>query len=502
MPRWLLCIAAGLLLALTQAPLQYYALLPVGIGGLFLLWRKTASAKAAFLCGWLGGLGYFAGSMYWIAEPFLVDVATFGWLIPIAVPLFAGGLALFWGAGFALAKRMSGSGAAAPVMLAACWMLFEALRGVVFTGFPWGLPGYALVDVPPIQLAAMIGITGVTLLTLLVGCLAGAAAVGTASLKARAAFAGAAVILTAGAWGIGQARLDVELPPRSEPLMVGMVQPNVDQALKWKPELRNIHFNDLIEKTRALSAQGAQVVIWPEAATPFPIAEMADVREMIAAALRPGAVVLAGGIRVDGRGTPETQVFNSVLAVDSNAQVIAQYDKQHLVPFGEYVPFENLVSKFGIRSMITLPGGFTAGAKEDRIINIPNVPPFVSMICYEAIFPSEILEKHAQVDWLVHITNDAWFGKIAGPQQHLTQARVRAIERGVPLARAANTGISAMLDSRGTVIDSLRLNTSGVLLSPLPPAHGDTWYGDFEETIFIFTLILLFGFAFLLNRIK
>ncbi len=499
MPRWLLCIVSGLALALTQAPLQFYALLPVGIGALFLLWHKTATPKAAFLTGWLGGLGYFAGSMFWIAEPFLVDIATFGWLIPIAVPLFAGGLALFWGAGFTLAWWASRSTIAAPFMLAASWMLFEALRGVVFTGFPWGLLGYALVDVPPIQVAAVIGITGVTLLTILVGCLAGAVFM-PASGRRRVAFAAIAIALTVGSWGIGQKLLNEPLTPRSDPLLVGMVQPNVDQSQKWKPELRNIHFNDLIEKTRALSEQGADVVIWPEAATPFPIAEMADARQIIAGALRPGGVVLAGGVRVDGRGTPETYIYNSVIAVDSNADVVATYDKQHLVPFGEYVPFESLVSKFGIRSMITLPGGFTSGATQDRVITIPNLPAFVSMICYEAIFPSEILDKRVKIEWLVHVTNDAWFGSIAGPQQHLTQARVRAIERGLPLARAANTGISAMLDAKGRLVKTLGLNESGILLSALPPNSGLTIYGRFEEILFGICLMFCFALAVTLNR--
>ena len=497
--RWIAVLLSGLMLAASQPPLLLWWLLPVGVAALFILWRKAETGRRAFWTGWLAGTAYFVGTLFWIVEPFLVEPEKFAWMIPIALPALAGGLALFWGVAFALARRIGRDGPAEPLAFAACWMAAEALRGVVLTGFPWAQPGYSLVDVPPIQMAAYLGINGVTFLALLTGAFFGAALVDTHGMR-RVGLAGLALCIGGGSWVVGAARLSDEIAPRAVPVQVGLVQPNVPQTEKWHPDLRDAQLADLLDKTRALSDQGADVVIWPEAATPFPIAEMPDLRTAIAQHLRPGGVLLAGGIRVEGRGTPDQSIHNSLIIVDDQGKLLKTYDKQHLVPFGEYVPFDTLLTKAGVRAVISLPGGFSQGSAQDRVLRVARLPPFGVMICYEAIFPHEVLDRNANVDWLVHVTNDAWFGRVAGPQQHLAQTRVRAIERGLPVARAANTGVSAMIDARGRVVEALTLNSSGVLLVVLPAALEQTLYSIYEEGIFLFLILSAFTMISILGR--
>ena len=490
--RWLAALLVGLLLAAGQPPLLFWWCLPLGVAALFLLWRRAETGWRAFWTGWLAGTAYFAGTLFWIIEPFLVEPEKFAWMIPIALPAMAGGLALFWGGALALAHRIGRGVWAGPLAFAGCWMLGEGLRGVVLTGFPWAQPGYALVDVPPIQVAAYLGINGVTFLALLCGTFIGVA-LGPGRMMPRAVFAVLALGIGAGSWAVGAARLAIPDAPRAEPVQVGLVQPNVPQAEKWRPDLRNAQLADLLEKTRDLSSQGAEVVIWPEAATPFPLAEDENLRVAIGQRMAPGGVVLAGGIRVEGRGTPQQRVHNSLIAIGYDGALLKTYDKQHLVPFGEYVPFDGLLTRLGVRAVISLPGGFSPGAAQDRALTVGALPPFGAMICYEAIFPHEVLARHASVDWLVHVTNDAWFGRVAGPQQHLVQTRVRAIERGVPIARAANTGISAMIDAKGRIVKALPLNQSGTVLAMLPPVTSATLYSRYEEwPVLIFILIVFF----------
>jgi apolipoprotein N-acyltransferase len=284
--------------------------------------------------------------------------------------------------------------------------------------------------------------------------------------------------------------------------MVGLVQPNVPQSEKWHPDLRDAQLADLLERTRGLAEQGADVVIWPEAATPFPIAEMPDLRAAIAQRLGPGGVLLAGGLRIEGRGTAARRFHNSLLAVGGDGTLLKTYDKQHLVPFGEYLPFDDILTGLGLRAVISLPGGFSPGAAQDRVLRVGTLPPFGAMICYEAIFPHEVIDRNADVDWLVHVTNDAWFGRVAGPQQHLAQTRVRAIERGLPVARAANTGISAMIDARGRIVASLPLNTPGTVRHVLPPRVGRTVYSMYEEGLFIMMLLVALISCTLFGKIR
>jgi len=484
---------AGVLAVLSQPPFSIPWILVLALPGLYYLWHEAETGRAAFWTGWFAGLGYFGGTLHWIAEPFLVQPEIYGWMIPFAVAGMAGGMSLFWGTGFWLAKRIGSNSWGAPFAITFALVGMEWLRGNIFSGFPWSLIGYAWVDSHAIQLAAEIGIYGVTLWTVLVCMMLGHAAIAHGAMKRLSWFALALVVFTmpfthASLRGINHARVMQSAPPTNlTSPRIGLVQPNVAQKDKWQPHLREAHLIDLLNKTRQLGEQGADVVVWPEAATPYQVDKDPDLRRLISEVLKPGAVLLAGAVRFEGE-----KAFNSLIAVGSDGTVLDVYDKQHLVPFGEKVPLEPLLSRLGLRAMISLPGGFTSGTARERSMQVAGLPAFVPMICYEAIFPAEIMRRAAQDEWLVQVTNDAWFGNWVGPYQHLAMARVRAIERGLPVARSANTGVSAMIDGYGRIIASLELNKPGILLQPLPKSLPKTTYRKYEDILFGLGLLLAF----------
>ena len=499
--RWgarFLALLAGFLAALSQPPLSWPLVLVLALPGLFFLWTEAKTNARAFWIGWFAGLGYFGFTLHWIAEPFLVQPEIFAWMIPFAVTGMAGGMALFWGAGFWLGKRLCPTGWGAPFALAFGLAGMEWLRGNILSGFPWSLIGYAWVETHLIQLTAHIGIYGLTLWTALIGFMIGYLLTLRGMLR-QLGYCAVLLAIYVGSYLYAADRIFIVewmeakggKHETTTPL-IGLVQPNVAQKDKWQPHLREQHLNDLLTKTRELSDQGADVVIWPEAATPYQLDKIPQLRTMIAEALKPGGILLAGGIRVEG-----TDAYNSLIAIDSTGTILDTYDKQHLVPFGEKMPLEPLLSRIGLRAMISLPGGFTTGKARERSMSVGELPPFVPMICYEAIFPAEIMRRAAKGDWLVQVTNDAWFGNWVGPYQHLAMARVRAIERGLPVARAANTGVSAMIDAYGRIQESLPLNEEGTVLAPLPKRRAPTYYARYEDIPFGLGLLICLGLALL-----
>jgi len=381
-------------------------------------------------------------------------------------------------------------------------MIAELARGNILTGFPWNQPGYAWVDTPLIQNAAHMGIDGVTFFTFLSAALVGAGFLAH-GLLGRILLPCLGVALLAGGWVAGAERLaNAQTKSEEQQQLVGIIQPAVPQTEKWKPELRDAQLRHLLEQTQALSAQGASLIVWPEAATPFAIAEMADLRETIGAMLQPGGALLTGAIRIEGRGSERATVYNSMLAISSDGQLIDFYDKQHLVPFGEYLPFDKTLSRIGIKALINMPGGFTPGDAERRSLSLPGLPPIIPMICYEAIFPDEIMERGAERGAIIHVTNDAWFGSSAGPYQHLAQAQVRAIERGVPVLRSANTGVSAVIDPYGRIVNSLPLDRPGTLLESVPKMVRTTLYHAWETYTITGILLILTVASLILRMIE
>ncbi|WP_043339380.1 apolipoprotein N-acyltransferase [Belnapia moabensis] len=478
----------GLLSALALPPVHAVPILLIAIPGLLALTAAAPSGRRAAWLGFAWGWGHGLAGIYWITHAILTDVTNFWWLVPLAAPAVAIPLALFVLPPVLVARALP---AGWPRLLgfAGTWVLAELAKGFLLTGFPWNLMGtvWAFAALP-LQPAALIGVHGLSLLTMLLA--------GLPLLPGPRPWAGAAVVLAALA-GFGAWRLAQPAPPASGVQLL-LVQGNIQQEVKWRPEQRMRNFQRYLELTAEFARHAAPgsklVAIWPETASPFLLAQDPEAQRMAAEALPPGATLLAGTVR--GEWAPDGQlqrVFNSLVALDSEGRVQAVYDKSHLVPFGEYMPLAGLLP---IR-LVTGGMDFSAGPGPQRL-DPPGLPPFGALICYEVIFPSAVTPS-PRPDWLVNITNDGWFGISAGPWQHLAAARLRAVEEGLPLARAAQTGISALFDSHGRRLAMIPLGTMGTTVVALPGPASPPPFAHFGLAIPLALALLSITLAWLLR---
>ncbi len=493
--RAAIAFVAGAVSALALAPTHYWPLLFLTFPILVWLVDGAAAGRfggigAAFIAGWWFGFGYFLVGLYWIGNAFLVDAKTFGWLLPIAVSGLPAGLALFTGLGLALARRLWMRGPIRLLALAVALTTAEWLRGHVLTGFPWNTFGYALTaPLPLAQSVALFGIWGLTFLA--VGVFASPAvladdrsetkrpwlplALGTAALAALALY--------------GSLRLQTHPTSFVEGVRLRIMQPNLHEDEKFTLSKRQVmeRYVNLSDRPASPEAAGMQDVthlIWPESAFPFFLTREPDALAQIAALLSDKAVLITGGVRLaepasDG---PVIRAYNSIYVIAHDGSILSVYDKVHLVPFGEYLPLQPLLERVGLMQLTKVQGGFLAGDRR-RILSVPGAPSALPLICYEIIFPHDVVPGPERPHWLVNVTNDAWFGNSPGPHQHLQQARVQAIAEGLPLVRAANTGISAVVDPLGRVTKSLALGTEGVLDARLPGRLPKTVYARMGDTL-------------------
>ncbi len=461
--RWLIATGLGALAGSSLPPLFVLPGLLIALPAQLLLLDGSRSARGAAGCGFWFGFGMHVVGLYWITDAILLEAARFWWLVPLAVPGLAAVLAAFVAAPCALAWRAP-AGWPRAAALAGGWVLGDVARQFVLTGFPWNplgsvwaLPG-RLGDVM-LQPASLVGVHGLTLATVLLAC--------TPALGRRAMLAGGGALLL---WaGFGLWRTAAPVPEAADDLAVVLVQGDIAQGHKWDRAVATANFLHYLALTRDGSARAGarfpglrKVLIWPETASPFLLDEDANARAAMAEAAGPGALVLAGSVRFGADGRPR----NSLMAIGSEQPPLGIYDKWHLVPFGEYQPSW---ARIGIQ---LVPGeGFAAGPGA-RTLHLPGWPAVGPLICYEAIFPGAVVDEADRPAWMANITNDAWFGNSSGPRQHLAAARIRAVEEGLPLARAANTGISAAFDRLGHEQGRLRLETTGVLAVRVRPDAG------------------------------
>ncbi|MDO9640040.1 MAG: apolipoprotein N-acyltransferase [Pseudotabrizicola sp.] len=471
-------LLAGVAVALGQAPLSaWYLAFPALVWALVRMARPASAAGAAW-AGLLVGAGYFGASLNWIVSPFLIDPVVYGWMAPFAVVLMAFGFGLFWAAAAALASRFP----IRPLALAATLGVVELLRGYILTGFPWALVGHMWHDWPVVQTVSLWGATGLTVVTLALAAL---------PLLHRWWGAGVAAAMVLVGTGFGLWHLN-QPEPAVRAASLRLVQPNAEQHLKWDPDQARMLFQRQLEFTRA--ATPADLTIWPETAVPYLLEYSPEVAPIITDASG-GNRVAIGIQRVEGdRG------WNSLRVLEGDGQVSATYDKFHLVPFGEYMPMGDLMQDwFGIGAFAAQVGnGYSAGTGPQVIDLGGALGKVLPLICYEAVFPQIARSAPERPDWMLQITNDAWFGTLTGPFQHFEQARLRAIEQGLPLIRVANTGVTAVIDARGRVVQSLPFGTAGYLDVPLVPgALAMTPYARWGDAFAILGLIALIGVSFL-----
>ena len=452
---------AGLLSAVALPPFHALPVLLIAVPVLLLLIEGARTPWVAVRRGWWFGFGLYLIGLYWITEAILIESARLWWCVPFAVPALSALLAAFIAAAVGVAA-FARPGWPRLLTLAGAWVLADLARQFVGTGFPWNLWG-SVWELPGrvgdvlIQPASLVGIHGLTLATVL---LAGLPLLGWG-------FRAAGIALLAAWVAFGVIRTDAAAPPPPGITAV-LVQGDIAEGQKWSQALAAGIFRRYLDLTRegiARAGEGNKVVIWPETAFPGLLGRDPEARRMIEQAAG-GAPSLIGSVRFDSRGRPR----NSLFALTPDGEVAGVYDKWHLVPFGEYQP-----DWFPLPIQIVPGGGFAAGAGPETL-RVPGLPPFAPLICYEVIFPSQVVDEAARPRWIVNVTNDAWFGNSAGPRQHLAAARMRAVEEGLPVLRAANTGITAAFDARGHELARLPMNRPDILVIGLPGALGATQY--------------------------
>jgi apolipoprotein N-acyltransferase len=471
--RAALAAALGGLATLALPPLYLVPVLLLSFPGLIRLTDRTASAWGAFAVGWFFGFGHFLLGLYWISFALLVDAARFWWAMPLAAAGLPAALAVFTGLATLAFRFLPAGGIARPILFAVVWTVVEWLRGHVLTGFPWNLMGTVWVGVPAVlQAASLVGVYGLSLLTVLVAALP--AALLDPAVPRRSAggavTAGLVLLAALGVWG--QLRLNGASDAMVPGVRLRLVQAAIDQRLKWAPGERQGNVARQIQLALSPADVPVTHVIWPETAVPFFVDRDRAARMAAASPTPPGGLTITGAPRVDygPDGTP--RVYNSLFALDGAGTVVGHYDKFHLVPFGEYMPLGWLIPLTGVATEGT---GFSAGPGPVTL-HLDGLPPFSPLICYEAIFPGEVVDPADRPRWLLNLTNDAWYGLTAGPHQHFAIVSVRAVEEGLPLVRSANNGISGVVDAYGRVVAALGLGKRGVLDSPLPQPV-ETVYG-------------------------
>ncbi len=517
-PGWsarLAAIGAGLAAAAAFPP---FGILPGLLGYALLLRLLDAEGprplRQAFFRGWLAGVGYFALGVWWITEPFMVEPEVHGWMAPFALLLMAGGLALFWGLAGLVYRLARPAGPLRVLVFAGAFALTEWLRGHVFTGFPWNLPGETWASgSAPSQAAALVGAYGLTWITLALA--AGWALVFDPAPRRTRAIAGGVLLAgLVGLFGFGWARLAGARPPLAGAPVVRLVQADIDQKDKWRPENLDGVFRSYVALTLQPAERRPDIVVWPEGALPAVIDELmapgSAYPVRLASALAPGQTLMMGANRAGPGPRGEIAYYNSLIAfrreapVDPAAplaglRVTGIYDKHRLVPFGEFLPYGKLATRFGIRSLVHMPDDFTAGP-DPRPLSPLGVPALQPLICYEALFPRFTAQATARSGvrpaWILNVSNDAWFGATSGPWQHLNIAGYRAIEEGLPIARATPTGVTAMLDAYGRVADNRRLGlgAAGVIDARLPRALPQTLYSRFGD-VFLAGMLMISALA-------
>ncbi len=483
--RLTLALALGALAALGFAPLHWWPLTIIAAAGLIALLALARTRRGAFATGWAFGLGNFTVGLAWIATAFEFQDAMPAWVGWPTVVLLSMYLALWPGL-----AGLLGHGVKAPVArvpaFGAAWMLAEWLRGWVLSGFAWNPLGAAWLDAGGVgQGASLVGAVGLSGLLVLAG---GAVWLGWRYNRLTAALTFGAVC--------GFAVLSGLLVPAPVPAtgpMLHIVQPNIGQEDRWNPGAAELHLRrQLVLTARALPpGHPPALVMWSESAVQGLVEEEPGLRARLAGALGPRDVLLFGGIAVTrGAGGNATAATNSLFGIDSSGRLLGRYDKAHLVPLGEYVPAHDLMTRLGLARLTPGDLGFQAGPGP-RTLALPGFPDVGVQICYEIVFPGEVVDRAHRPAWLLQPSNDSWYGPWMQPQ-HLDQARLRAIEEGLPVARATPNGTSALIDARGRVLGALGPRRLGVISARLPAALAPTPFARFGHwTTFAFGLLLL-----------
>lgn len=498
--RYALSFALGLLAVLALPPVYIVPVLVPAFVGLAWLLDAAPNRRAAFLTGWSFGLGFFIAGLYWMSYSFLVDAEAYGWLIPIAIPGLSAVAAIYIGLATLATYWLAPAGLRRAVLLPAAWVVFEYLRGTLLTGFPWNLIGSVWAfHAPMMQGLAVFGAYGLSLVTVAAATAPAALADEGARPRARYAAVALAFGLLAVIWIGGAVRLS-DAPTDVVPgVRLRLVQPNVAQHLKWQPEQRR----EIMQRLLSMSAEpphdgpAPTHIIWPETAVPVFIEYSPDDLAAVARITPKNGVTITGAPRIRRGNRPDdVRLWNSIHVIDAQGRILSTYDKFHLVPFGEYMPLPSFLGHLAIAADRT---DFSPGPGPVTL-TIPGAPPASPLVCYEAIFPAHVTapweDGAIRPQWLLNVTNDAWFGISSGPYQHLASARMRAVEEGIPLVRVANNGVSGVYDAYGRVRAQAGLGRRAVVDADLPRATSAATIYSRHGNSALFVILLIYVVVF------
>lgn len=513
--RYAIAMLAGLASALSMAPFDAFPILfftlPIFI---WLLDGAYSDARegiialnmSTFLIGWWFGFGYFVAGLWWISNALLVESNAFVWAIPLAVIALPAGLAVFWGFAAMIMRWFWSENWTRVLIFAIFLSLFEYLRGTMFTGFPWNTLGYAAMPSPvTMQSVSVLGLYGVTFFAIIIFS-APLVALSTSTVEGGIAkkLLAFSVLLAVTHIGFGVFRLSQNPTQYVENVSLRLVQPNIKQADKFKPENSSKILATYLRLSSKEGINKTTHVIWPESAFPFFLTERRDALAAIAAMLPNGTQLITGAVRAEPgtAGNPNGYVYNTTYSINSDGEIQGAADKVHLVPFGEYLPFQETLEAFGLRQITRMRGGFKAGAQR-HLMKGGIAGSFLPLICYEIIFSGEAGkytdEKNTRPNWIVNLTNDAWYGKTPGPYQHSRQSIIRGVEMGLPVIRVANSGISTISDPFGRITNSIPLGIQGIIDAQLPISTRITTFSKFG--ILPFFILLFCTFMFCIIRI-
>jgi apolipoprotein N-acyltransferase len=488
----IVAFAAGLVSAFGFQPVGWWPLTLAAFAGLLALVREAPHVRSAMARGWWFGLGHFTLGLNWIATAFTYQAAMPAWLGWIAVVLLSLYLAVYPAVAAGLAWRWGRSHPAGFVLLfAAAWIVTEWLRATLFTGFAWNPAGVALLPTFLSRLATLIGTYGLSGIALLLS--------GALLLLVRGRWLGAAAlalppVLVAGLLAA------LAAPAGTTAVTLRIVQPNIGEAEKWRPEEIARNMRRLADLSAAPGPH-PRLLLWPEAAVTRPLEnQLADpgfaiekdwLRQRLAAVAGPDSLFLFGGVTWRSKdGVTVSSATNSIFALDGAGRILARYDKSHLVPYGEYLPMRPILSRIGLSRLAPGNVDFDPGPGP-RTADLPIVGRVGFQLCYEIIFSGEVVDRKNRPNLIFNPSNDAWFGRW-GPPQHLAQARLRALEEGLPILRATPTGISAVIDADGGLARSLGWRMGGVIDARVPAPKPPTLFARFGNVLpFLFALLLV-----------
>ncbi len=478
----LICALIGVMGGLGQTPFDVWPLTMIMLALLFGIIRYAPSAGRAAMLSWAMGTGYLMFSFSWLVEPFLVDAARHGWMAPFALILFSLWMASYW----LIVGYVTFKSKGYALAFIATVVLNEAVRTFAFSGFPWAQVGHVLIDTGWLHWSSYGGSLGLTALV----AMSGAAIWYAVENNWKTAIG---LIALPSVLSALSPMVAPEAPATADAPTIRLVQPNAPQHEKWDPEMIPIFFDRQLSFTAAEpTGPKPDLIVWPE--TSIPVAfEYATASLSAIAEEAQGTPVIAGIQRFDGES-----YFNSLIRIVEDGEVTTVYDKHHLVPFGEFMPFGDFLARFGIFGLAAT-GGYQAGPGP-QVIDMGPLGSTLPLICYEGLFPHDVGGYDTRPDFLLMITNDAWFGEFSGPYQHLAQARLRSAEQGLPMIRVANTGVSAIIDATGQVTHSIDLGETGWLDAPLPPALPKTVYARLGDMPIIALTLVLLGLSLVVAR--